>query len=181
MKLVISGATGFVGREVLRQALKCPDITSVVTIGRRPVTVKDSTNISKLTDIVMEDGEHYSDSDIEKISDAEACIWYQPNNLTLFIPSYPLRFIYISGSAISRDMNQDFNKWSKFTNPKAMKLRCMLEIELINYASNSSGRVGVCCVRPGYILGDREILGWPLPIFRKEFRKLRGRLWRLLV
>ncbi|CZR52703.1 uncharacterized protein PAC_02580 [Phialocephala subalpina] len=190
MKLVIGGATGFVGREVLRQALNSPEITSIVTIGRRPVTVVDSTNIAKLTDIVMEDGEHYSESDIEKIANADACIWtiavartkalttpfdickkvtrdYTLAGIDALTKSNnkgkPLRFIYMSGVAISRDMNQDFRKWDKTTSPEMHQLRCMLEIELVSYASNSKGKVEICCVRPGYIAGDREIPGWVPP------------------
>ncbi len=39
----------------------------------------------------------------------------------------------------------------------------MLEIELVDYAAKSDGRVEVCCVRPGFILGDREIPGYKAP------------------
>jgi nucleoside-diphosphate-sugar epimerase len=73
MKLVIGGATGFVGKELLKQALACPEFTSIVTLGRRPVTVKDS----KLTDVVLDDLEQYPPSALQKIADADACIWYE--------------------------------------------------------------------------------------------------------
>lgn len=76
MKLIIGGATGFVGKEVLRQALRSPEITSIVTLGRRAVVVSEEHK-SKIIDIVMEAQEHFSDSVIEQIADADACIWYR--------------------------------------------------------------------------------------------------------
>jgi hypothetical protein len=44
----------------------------------------------------------------------------------------------------------------------------MLEIELVDYAAKSEAKVEVCCVRPGYIIGDREILGWKPPVYGRE-------------
>jgi hypothetical protein len=83
MKLIIGGATGFVGREVLRQALRSPHITSIITLGRRPITISSGEeNTNKVTDIVMEDGENYSESIMEKFADADACIWYFPSSLS---------------------------------------------------------------------------------------------------
>jgi hypothetical protein len=77
MKLVIGGATGFVGREVLRQALRCPQITSIVTLGRRAVVLEQKDR-EKVTDIVMmDDGENYSEATLETIADSDACIWYE--------------------------------------------------------------------------------------------------------
>ena len=78
MKLVIGGATGFVGKELLKQVLANPEFTSVVTLGRRSVVAEDL----KLTDVVLENFEHYSPSVIEKIADADACIWcVKPRNV----------------------------------------------------------------------------------------------------
>ena len=71
MKLVIGGAPGFVGKELLRQALASPKFTSIVTLGRRPVVVENP----KLIDVVFDDIEVYSTSVLEKIADADACIW----------------------------------------------------------------------------------------------------------
>ncbi|KUJ13372.1 uncharacterized protein LY89DRAFT_721397 [Mollisia scopiformis] len=167
MKLVIGGATGFCGREVLRQALRCPQITSVVTIGRRPVVVKDQ-DTTKLTDIVMEDGTQYSDSTLETIADATACIWTTGVTLSKSktMPfdevkkvtrdytitaidalcktnktGKPLMFIYYSGMAVTRDLNHDWEPMRAIIDPKVAKMRCMLEVELVEYAEKSSGSV----------------------------------------
>lgn len=77
MKLIIGGATGFVGKEILRQALCNAVITSIVTIGRRPVSSEDLDERfkAKLTDIVLEDLTQYSDSVLKQLADADACIW----------------------------------------------------------------------------------------------------------
>lgn len=41
--------------------------------------------------------------------------------------------------------------------------QCNLEIELINIASSSEGKVEVCCIRPGYIDGDHGVEGYVKP------------------
>lgn len=79
MKLIIAGATGLVGTEVVRQSLKNPKITSIVTLSRRPLQVHDNgngtDNISKLTSLVLEDFKVYSDEVKAQLADADACIW----------------------------------------------------------------------------------------------------------
>ncbi|KAE8450785.1 hypothetical protein EG329_005698 [Mollisiaceae sp. DMI_Dod_QoI] len=172
MKLVIGGATGFVGREVLRQALHSNEITSIVTLGRRPVPVKDD----KLTDIVMEDGEQYSETIAITPTKSKTTPFDIVTKVTrdytlagidalskVNKTSKPLRFIYFSGVAVSRDMDRDFEALKHAIKPEVLKLRCMLEIELVDYAAKSNGKVEVCCVRPGYILGDRETLEYKTP------------------
>lgn len=39
MKLIVTGATGFVGKEVVRLSLKQPDITAVVALSRTPLSM----------------------------------------------------------------------------------------------------------------------------------------------
>jgi hypothetical protein len=47
-------------------------------------------------------------------------------------------------------------------------VQSMLEIELVECAEKSEGKVEVCRVRPGYIIGDREIPGWKPPVYGRE-------------
>ncbi|KAJ4386462.1 hypothetical protein N0V93_009358 [Gnomoniopsis smithogilvyi] len=79
MKLVIGGSTGFVGTELVRQALLHPAITSVVALSRRetPVPLQDTEagNALKLTSVVCNDFETYSDDVRNELQGADACIW----------------------------------------------------------------------------------------------------------
>jgi uncharacterized protein YbjT (DUF2867 family) len=75
MKLVIVGATGFVGGEVLRQALRNPAITSIVAISRREMPQPAPQNV-KLNYFVLEDWtSQYPESLQTVIRSADACIW----------------------------------------------------------------------------------------------------------
>ncbi len=75
MKLVIAGATGFVGKEILRQALCSSEFDSIVTLGHRAVDVGPHDR-EKLTDIVLDNLEQYPETVREQLADADACIWY---------------------------------------------------------------------------------------------------------
>jgi putative NADH-flavin reductase len=80
MKLVVAGATGFVGGEVLRLALRNKSITSVVALARKEVPVPkhagSEADISKLKSVLLEDWEGpYPDLVIEQLKGADACVW----------------------------------------------------------------------------------------------------------
>jgi nucleoside-diphosphate-sugar epimerase len=128
MKLILTGGTGFIGAEVLRQALIHPAVTEVVALTRRPLP--SSITSSKLKSLVVEDFTSYSEPVQQELSEAKACIWAMGT-----VPSkskrevdvdYPLaalhalsamlqekgadktskdrlRFIYLSGMAAERD------------------------------------------------------------------------------
>jgi uncharacterized protein YbjT (DUF2867 family) len=79
MKLVVSGASGFVATEVIRQSLSHPKITSVVALARRAVAVPDSllpgADPSKLHSVVVDDFGQYSEEVKRQVAGADACIW----------------------------------------------------------------------------------------------------------
>ncbi|KAH8725390.1 hypothetical protein GQ44DRAFT_826520 [Phaeosphaeriaceae sp. PMI808] len=78
MKLIITGATGFVATEVLRQALLLPSITSVVAVARRSIPSPEglpAANASKLKSVVVSDYGSYSKEVQKELSGADACIW----------------------------------------------------------------------------------------------------------
>jgi nucleoside-diphosphate-sugar epimerase len=86
MKLIVVGATGFVGREVLRLALRNTSIASVVAATRREVLPfkqdKPDLDISKLRCVLIGDWEKpYPDHVIEQILAAYAYIWLVPLSL----------------------------------------------------------------------------------------------------
>ncbi|KAI0389388.1 NAD(P)-binding protein [Xylariaceae sp. FL0594] len=89
MKLIVTGATGFVGREIVRQSLARPEITSVVALARSPVSVSEkqqqvvvappgSDVSSKLRSVVVDDygAGAYTDAVRKEMAGAGACIWY---------------------------------------------------------------------------------------------------------
>lgn len=71
MKVILSGPTGFIGREVLEQCIQNSSITSIVALSRRELPV-DSP---KLSVTVVKDFTSYPDSVLKEIKSAEACIW----------------------------------------------------------------------------------------------------------
>lgn len=79
MKLIISGSTGFVGTEVLRQALSHPAIKEVVSLGRRetviPQNLLPGANPAKLKSLICEDFLNYPESVRRELKGADACIW----------------------------------------------------------------------------------------------------------
>jgi nucleoside-diphosphate-sugar epimerase len=74
MKFIITGCTGFIGGEVLFQCLHNPSITSIIALSRRklPGAIRKDP---KLKVIVMEDFRSYSQSVLDEIAGADACIW----------------------------------------------------------------------------------------------------------
>jgi uncharacterized protein YbjT (DUF2867 family) len=80
MKLIITGATGLVGTEAIRQSLKNPKISSVIALSRRPVTVPEDIGDEQITDklksLVLKDFTQYPEDVKAQLADADACIWY---------------------------------------------------------------------------------------------------------
>jgi nucleoside-diphosphate-sugar epimerase len=71
MKLILTGTSGFIGSEVLSQALLHPSVTSIVALSRKPIPNSDP----KLKVVLIDDVGHYSASVLSELSGAEACIW----------------------------------------------------------------------------------------------------------
>ncbi|ORY57006.1 uncharacterized protein BCR38DRAFT_450559 [Pseudomassariella vexata] len=79
MKLIIAGASGFVGSNVVRQSLQLPKITTVVALARRPIEIPETHGLgadpAKLKSIVIEDYEKVPDEAMKELENADACIW----------------------------------------------------------------------------------------------------------
>jgi uncharacterized protein YbjT (DUF2867 family) len=69
MRLVLTGATGFIGREVLKQALDDPSIERITVFTRRPT----GRSSPKITELVVQDFTDYSS--VQRELRADACIW----------------------------------------------------------------------------------------------------------
>ena len=77
MKLVIAGATGLLGSELVRQSLRMPAVSSVVALSRRAVSVPEGADKNKLRNVVVEDFGSYSEDVRGEFEGAGACIWYE--------------------------------------------------------------------------------------------------------
>jgi len=75
MKLIITGASGFVGSEVVRQSLLRSDITSVVALSRQAITAPAGTDPAKLKSVVLKDYGTYPEDVKKELAGASACIW----------------------------------------------------------------------------------------------------------
>lgn len=77
MKLVIVGGTSLVATELIKQSSRAPEITSIVSLARRPVQLDvGAPNSYKLESVVVHDYAHYTDSTKAALAGADACIWY---------------------------------------------------------------------------------------------------------
>lgn len=78
MKLIVAGSTGFVGTEVIRQAISNPAVTSIIALARRQTDVPQDAgvNASKLKSVVCDNFDSYSDKVKNELRGANACIWY---------------------------------------------------------------------------------------------------------
>ncbi|KAL4735748.1 hypothetical protein BDV11DRAFT_28147 [Aspergillus similis] len=177
MKIILAGTTGFVGTEVLHQALQNPSITSIVVLSRKQLPDSVATN-PKVTVEIVDEFLSYPDSLLQDLTGAEACIWtlglpyhsdiafYRRVNLDYTLAAVkaftefltpglekPLRFIYCSGAAAVRDQEKPL--WLM---PQIRRIRGQVENELLEYAGKKVDKIDVYILRPAMILSK----GWSL-------------------
>ena len=74
MKLIVTGGTGLLATEVIRQSLQLPEITSVIALARKPIII-DDIDTSKLKSVIIEDYGEYRQAVKADFAGADACIW----------------------------------------------------------------------------------------------------------
>ena len=74
MKILITGATGNIGSEVLNHTLKHPAVTRVIAFSRRSLS-SDLEGKEKLECVIIEDFNIWPESILKAHSDADAMIW----------------------------------------------------------------------------------------------------------
>lgn len=96
MKLIVAGATGYIGTEIVRKALSHPRVTSILALARRTTPVPQNAgpgaDSSKLKSVVCDNFEDYSESVKKELSGADACIWYITSFMFSKVISCSLRF-----------------------------------------------------------------------------------------
>ncbi|KAJ6021032.1 hypothetical protein N7540_006536 [Penicillium herquei] len=129
MKLIVVGATGLVGSEIIRQSLEIDDITEVIALARKPVQAEKNSSSSKLMNVIVRDYAEYPEDVKAKLAGADACIWtvaitpFRASNFPFAEvkrvcqdctlagfkaiydagPKSPFRFLYFSAEGTPRD------------------------------------------------------------------------------
>lgn len=78
MKLIVAGATGLLGSEIIKQSLRIPEITTVIALARRPIKFvgkEPAVDSSKLKEVLVKDYGEYPDDVKVEFAGADACIW----------------------------------------------------------------------------------------------------------
>ena len=75
MKVILTGATGFIGQGALLQCIDSEAITSIVILSRRLVR-KDLASNEKVKVVIVDDFLHLTDEVVQECAGAEGCIWY---------------------------------------------------------------------------------------------------------
>lgn len=81
MKVIVTGATGFVGSEVVRKCIDRAEITSVIALGRRAIDQELSKN-EKVQVVINENMGTYPQEVLDQLKGAEACISYGESHST---------------------------------------------------------------------------------------------------
>ena len=78
MKLIVVGASGFVGGQVIRHALRKPEITSIIGLSRKPLeSVPEAEDLAtRFKNVIVQDYGVYPEDVKRELAGASACIWY---------------------------------------------------------------------------------------------------------
>ncbi|EEU40041.1 uncharacterized protein NECHADRAFT_102411 [Fusarium vanettenii 77-13-4] len=178
MKLVVAGATGFLGTEVVRQALSHPKITSVIALARRQTPIPEvsgsQADVSKLKPVACDDFINYPESVKTELSDADACIWliaitpakskmFAQDEVRKICNDYPLAAVD-AFSKFERNKTEPFRfvyvSGSNAERDPAKKpwvigdysvMRGQVEVQVIERAQKSNGALKACVFKPGLI------------------------------
>ncbi|KAI1328113.1 hypothetical protein F5Y16DRAFT_165947 [Xylariaceae sp. FL0255] len=176
MKIIIAGATGFVGSEVVRQAIANDKIAQAFVLTRKPLA-DDLTKSDKVKVITIEDfSVPFPQNVLDDLAGAEACIWaiggrapqfpdvetarkvsvdYTVNAARAFLAALPthlpagqkFRFMFCSGQFAEWDDNKKLYMLSDTRHIKGQVERGLCEI-----ADGAKDKFEVIIGRPGGIL-----------------------------
>lgn len=174
MKIILTGSTGYVGGEVLRQCLSHPSIASIISLSRRRLDITHP----KLRVILVKVFANYSSEVLSEITGADACIYCLGTNVpikppelnrkinfdfaigtaktftSLFTenkhkpPQGSFKFVYLSGALPEKDPNKHL--WFLVEN---RRMRGELENALLQLDRENGRRGGfeIYIARPGFV------------------------------
>lgn len=80
MKIIVAGASGYVGSEIVKQALGLQQVTAVIALARRtlpvPQNLPPGSDPSKFKSVVIKDYDEYPEDVKREFAGAAACIWF---------------------------------------------------------------------------------------------------------
>ncbi|KAK3990802.1 NAD(P)-binding Rossmann-fold containing protein [Cladorrhinum sp. PSN332] len=184
MKLIIAGSTGYVGTELVRQALSNPSISAVLALGRRetpiPSNLGPGADKSKLKSVICGDFENYSDDVKKQLSGADACIWtialtpgkyraVPPEQAAKICRDYAAYGIEAMSNLPRAEGSKPF-RFVYFSGSGAVRdpakkplimgdyflLRGDGENRILEYAQKNLGKAEACIARPGMILSSEK-------------------------
>ncbi|KAF4977819.1 hypothetical protein FZEAL_5726 [Fusarium zealandicum] len=179
MKLIVTGATGFVAREVIRQALNNPKITSIVALARRETKIPDDAGpdakTEKFRSVICDDFSNYPDSVKTELAGAHSCIWLLAITPTKAnsMPAEQVRKVCLDYAmtgldtiaklprdGVSQPLRFLYISGSSAERDPAKKpwilgnyslMRGEVESQVLEYANKSNGAVEACVAKPGLI------------------------------
>ncbi|EXK26260.1 hypothetical protein FOMG_17162 [Fusarium oxysporum f. sp. melonis 26406] len=175
MKLIVTGANGYVGSEIIRQSLKLPQVSSVVAVSRKLVSPPAGTLPARFESVVVPDYGTYPDHVRDIFRGADACIWtvgITPMvygsldsaqarkicvddtlaGLQTMVESStnkPFRFLYMSGADAETDQTK-----TPPVMPEYFLMRGEVENQVMGFAKQHPDEAVVCVARPGFIIND---------------------------
>lgn len=169
MKVVLAGATGYVGGAVLTQCLNHPSITSVLILTRR-----DPGNLAenpKAKVIIVEDFTSYDEPTVNELKTADAAIWclgtYNGNEkVDIEFPlafirviksrsseSERFRYVQLGGAFTEPPPKEGQQERSLWFMPTGRRIRGAVEAKVLETAQNDQQNgFSVYLVKPGAIL-----------------------------
>ena len=75
MKLILTGTTGFIGTEILSQALSHPSVTSLLVLSRRALPSSFPSD-PKLRVVILEDFMNIPKHVMRELEGCEGCLWF---------------------------------------------------------------------------------------------------------
>ncbi|KGQ06144.1 hypothetical protein BBAD15_g8534 [Beauveria bassiana D1-5] len=167
MKIIVVGATGLIGTEVIRQALLHKSVTSVVALGRRPTPPPESVpagpELEKFQSVTLEDFTNYTEHNRPLLTRLFLFFLFRPFRLLAITPTASKTMDFEAVKTVCVDyVMKGFDTLKQLPRPQSGKpLRFV-------YASGAKAERDQ--TKKPWILGDYTLMRVSEPFFVKYAR-----------